>query len=132
MIRNSLRQEVGWPDEMQARMIMIDEVHRLGSKKAFCAAVGISYRYYFLIMEWIRSPVHSKILGYFGWEAVYACAEDLAEPKEHKKAGRPLGSLKVEPKSIEEQRAYWRQKQLESRQRRRKGSMVHYTRRRDS
>jgi hypothetical protein len=129
---NHLRREIGWPDEMQARLMMIEEVHRLGSKKAFCNAVGISYRYYYLIMEWIRSPVHPKIMNYFGWDAVYMTAEDLAELKPSNKRGRPLGSRTTEPKTIVGQREYWRQKQAESRLRRRKGSMVHYTKRNDA
>lgn len=125
---------VGYPDEMQARQLMIEEMYRLGTWKEFAAKVGLSRRYLNLIMEWQRPPTHWKLLQYFNWNEVFACAEDLIElePPPSRRRGRPPLSIleKIDRQlakeiNFQEQRAYWRQKQRESRERRKLLQQVH-------
>lgn len=90
----SVKQEVGYPDEMQAREMIIAACKELGTRAAFCEKVGLSKRYVNLIMEWLRPPTHWKLMAYFGWAEVYAVPEDLIEsqlfpPVPRKKKGRP-------------------------------------------
>lgn len=128
---HSVVKAVGYPDQMQAREAMILEFHRLGSKARFCETVGLSQRYVNLIMEWKRAPTHWKLLQYFGWDAVYAVPEDLMkdDPLLPPKRGRPPLSFeeklkRLENQSDEQRRAYWRQKQKESRERRRNAEVM--------
>lgn len=114
MSRNFVQRKIGWPDEMQARLMIIDACKRVGGRAAFCRQIGLSRRYFNLIMEWKRSPAHPKILSHFEWGAVYMTPEDLLELTPRR--GRPRSQV---PEHTEGQRAYWRQKQAESRLRRR-------------
>lgn len=74
-----VRKEAGWPDEMQARFMILDAVQAYGSQAAFCDQIGISRRYLGLILEWKRPPTHRALLKFFGWQAVYMTLEDLLE-----------------------------------------------------
>lgn len=74
---------VGWPDEMQARAMLLAEFRKLeGGRAEFCRRTRLSRRYLNLIMEWKRTAAHDRVRGYFGWKAVYVPIEDLDEAKE--------------------------------------------------